>query len=374
MKRYLLSGLLVLSAFLFISWGFVGHKAVATIAENHLTSRTKEAIRSILGDMTIADIASWADGVRNQPRYAITPYWHYLNQPTGLTRKDFENNVYKQNPNNIYAALLKSESVLQNPAATTEQKKLALMFVVHLVGDIHQPMQISRKEDRGGNTIIVKFEDSWQNNLHEVWDNKLIQRWDVPFDQMVTECDTASARQIKKWQDDRPMDWLWESYVISSRLYKEAAINNKLSNNYYAENIPIVKQRLEMAGVRLAGVLNAVFANNAGGSVSNSAIPNVTSKLVEKNIGKEVSVTGTVYDGRFIESNHMTVLYIGNQYPHQDFDVVIQATDRAKFGEAPELEMKGKTIKVTGFVTLYRSSPQIMITNKNQLEVVDAPN
>ena len=79
---------------------------------------------------------------------------------------------------------------------------------------------------------------------------------------MVKAYDTVSSEKIKTWQSDIPMQWLWESYQISAKLYTEIKINKKLDEDYFNKHIGIVHQRLEMAAIRLAGVLNAGLNNH----------------------------------------------------------------------------------------------------------------
>lgn len=257
--------LTVLSALVLISWGFVGHKTVATIAENHLTPQAKGAITALLGDQSIADIASWADHLSNDPEYKETGPWHYINLGLGYNHDQFVKAVLAQGENNVYAAILKSEADLKSTETTKEQKIAALKFLVHFVGDCHQPMHVSRAEDKGGNTIQVLFERN-PMNLHSLWDTGLINREGLTFDQMAKDYDTATPAQIKQWQSDAPMRWLWESYQCSTKIYAEVEKNTMLGDDYYKENIPVVRQRIEMGGIRLAGVLNSLFKNGVQAS------------------------------------------------------------------------------------------------------------
>jgi hypothetical protein len=96
-----------------------------------------------------------------------------LNLPLGLNHEQFADAVAKQPGDNVYTAILKAEDNLKDQTLTAEQKKDALKFLIYLIGDAHQPMHISRKEDKGGNTIQVRFDDKG-TNLHSLWDGKLI--------------------------------------------------------------------------------------------------------------------------------------------------------------------------------------------------------
>lgn len=251
--------MLIGSAFLFGSWGFFGHKTVATIAENHLTPEAKTAIKVLLGTESLVDVASWADEVRNQPEYKSTAGWHFVNLPVGLSRSQFKDSIQAIKNENLLTALALNESIIRDSAATKAQKTVALKFIVHLVGDAHQPMHVSRAEDKGGNTIQVQF-DGKGTNLHSLWDSRLLDHQGLSILQL-SEKDNVGKSKIRKWQRATPIDWLFESYKISSKLYEEVAQNNKLDEAYYQSHIGIVNKRMEIGGIRLAGELNELFKN-----------------------------------------------------------------------------------------------------------------
>jgi len=259
MKRITIAFALIGIAVLFSSWGFFGHKTVATIAEKHLSDEARQAVNELLGNETLADVASWADEVRNQPEYKNTAGWHFINLPLGLNRRKFKDSIEKLKNENLLTALALNESVIKNPNATKDQKRIALKFIVHLVGDAHQPMHVSRAEDKGGNTIQVQF-DGKGTNLHSLWDSRLLDHQGLSITQLVAKDDVGKFR-IRKWQRATPVDWLFESYKISSKLYQEVEMNNKLDEAYYQSHIKIANKRIEMGGIRLAGVLNELFRN-----------------------------------------------------------------------------------------------------------------
>jgi hypothetical protein len=373
MKKSLSLPLLTGLAFALISWGSVGHKTIATIAENHLTPNAKGAIKALLGNESIADVSSWADQVRNQPEYKQTGPWHYVNVPLGMNNEQFSTAVKAQGVNNVYGALMKCENDLKSATTTYTQKAEALKFIIHFVGDAHQPMHVSRTEDKGGNTIPVKFDGNGMN-LHSLWDSGLIDKEGKPFDRMAKDYDTATPAEIKKWQSEPMMQWLWESYKISTKIYADVEKGNKLDDAYYKENMPIVQQRIEMAGIRLAGVLNTLFSSYTPPVNADITVPadakfiQVASKDIAKHIGDNVTTTGILVSGRVIESNGMMLLNIGGEYPNQDFTIVINKEDRAKFGN-PEIDLKGKGIIVHGKVVDYKGKPEIVVSDPAYLQV-----
>lgn len=96
--------------------------------------------------------------------------------------------------------------------------------------------------------------------MHGLWDSGLINKEGKTYDEMAKDYDTVTSMQIKKWQSDAPMQWIFESYEAAGKIYADFdQSGNKLGDEYYKENIPVVHQRIEMAGIRLAGVLNSIF-------------------------------------------------------------------------------------------------------------------
>jgi len=121
-------------------------------------------------------------------------------------------------------------------------------------------MHISRKEDKGGNTIQVQF-DGKGTNLHALWDSKLIDHEGLSEADIAKTYDTATPAQIKQWQSDSPMEWIWESYQISSELYAQVKPGEDINDAYYQKYIPVIRKRIDQAGIRLAGELNKLFNN-----------------------------------------------------------------------------------------------------------------
>jgi S1/P1 Nuclease len=378
----LLFGLFVVSVVL-ISWGVTGHRAIGRLAENHLSPQAKAGIQELLGSASLADVSTWADEVRNLPEYRPTGAWHYLNLPLGLSFTDFEKQVKGMTEENVYSALLKEEQALSDKATPREKKVEALKFIVHFVGDLHQPMHISRSEDKGGNTIQVNYDGSG-TNLHSLWDSKLIDHLGLTYDLLAEKCDHNSAAQVKQWQSDPLIRWIWESYVVSSTLYGEidAMKGRALDDSYYQAHIGIIQQRIAQAGIRLAGVLNEIFKNGpmygtgyiapAGSGAGAPAVGRINAppdgaaaggapKTIEladaaKHINEYVTLSAKIYGYKTLES--MTLVNMGAAYPDQLLTVVLR-------GDAKEAYkgLDGQTVTVTGKLVNYKDKPEIVITD-----------
>jgi hypothetical protein len=352
------------------SWGFKGHRAVATIAQKHLTSNTAYLVSAYLKGESMAEVSTWADENRSKE----TAPWHFLNLPLGLSHQQFVDAVSKQGNDNVYTAILKAEACLKDNKLSANQKNEALKYLIHLVGDAHQPMHISRKEDKGGNTIQVRFEDKG-TNLHSLLDSKLIDHERIGEDAIPAKYDVATPAQIKQWQSDSPMEWIWESYQISSQLYQETKSGQSINEAYYQKYISIVHQRIAQAGIRLAGELNKLL-NNAQLPQGMTAItvPTPAEKAVavkpveialadiKSATGKAVIVKGKVFSARDIGS--MVLVNLGAAYPDQLLTVALK-------GKAKELapQLTDKTITVEGTVIDYKGKPEIIVSESQKITI-----
>ncbi|HEY4337774.1 MAG TPA: S1/P1 nuclease [Puia sp.] len=367
---------IVFLAVVLLSWGAVGHHAIGTIAERHLTPAAQAAVRELLGTESLADIASWADDVRPTPAYRATEPWHYINEPSGLSFSEFERDVEGGDRMNVYKALLAQEKVATDTKTTKQQKTEALKFIVHFVGDMHQPMHVSHAEDKGGNTIQVNFEGKG-TNLHSLWDSKLIDRFASNYQELASKVDHATPVQISQWQKDAPIKWAWESYEISSRLYAEvdAMKSRTIDDAYYQAHIGIVEQRLEQAGIRLAGVLNTLFAHGlvasvaggepvaaaaSSGATSSGAAVKIDVKDAAAHVDENVVITAKVYGYKALDG--MTLVNLGGAYPNQLMTVVLR---NEATGLAAEID--GAVIRVTGKIEMYKGKPEIIVRDPKMI-------
>lgn len=244
--------------FMLVSWGVVGHRAIGQIAENHLTNKAKLAVKDLLGSESLAMVSTYPDEIRSYKQYAYTAPWHYVNVAHGLTAAQFETELTSMDKPNIYKAIHNCINDLKDPAKTKAEKVFALKFLVHLVGDLHQPMHTGRSEDSGGNGIKIKLMRK-DSNLHGLWDSGLIDYAGMTYKELATTCDAVSKEEAKNWQKDNVAKWAFESYEMSQELYAEAAKNPEFDYDYYPKHADFIKKRLAQAGIRLAGVLNEIY-------------------------------------------------------------------------------------------------------------------
>ena len=265
--RFICGLLLVTTSMQVFPWGQNGHRIVGQIANEHLTKKTQQALLPLLGGDLLPEVGTWADEMRSDPAEFWQKHssrWHYINV---TTPEDFDAAHYhtpqtKEEVKDIYGGILRCIDALKDKNTPLAERQFYLRFLVHLVGDIHQPMHTGRAEDRGGNAIAVKFFGE-RTNLHALWDTELLESKNLSFTEFSAFINTRDKTLIATYLNSSPADWLQESMALSATLYQDAEpINNKpaeFSYGYIYQQLPVAEQRLLLAGIRLAGLLNSIF-------------------------------------------------------------------------------------------------------------------
>jgi hypothetical protein len=241
------------------AWGVEGHRAIGIIAENHLSEKARRQVALLLGSQSLAMVSTLPDEMRYLPEFKETAPWHYVNTAMGLAHAPYLAAVKAQVEPNAYNALLLKVREMKDPTKSVAQRAEALIFVVHIVGDMHQPMHTGRAEDKGGNDIKMTYRGK-DTNLHSLWDSGLLDYQGLTYTEMGQQYSPVPASLVKTWQATAdPAEWLFESYTVAGQLYAEAAQNPNPDYRYYPAHAEIVKQRIQQAGMRLAAVLNEAF-------------------------------------------------------------------------------------------------------------------
>lgn len=251
-KLTTLSFLLVLPLFA-LCWGVNGHRAVGMIAEENLSRKAMKRLNKILEGNSLAEVSNWMDDIKSDDAYDHTHDWHWVTIPTGE-----EYSSTDLNPNgDIIAKTLEIIAGLKSGNLSPQTEIEYLKYLVHLVGDIHQPLHVGGGDDAGGNRVEVKwFGDS--SNLHRVWDSEMIESKNLSFTELVAFIDKPDKTQIAAWQKANVIDWAKESVSLRNQVYSLPEDNN-LRYEYLYQNFDTVKSRISQAGVRLAGILNEIY-------------------------------------------------------------------------------------------------------------------
>jgi hypothetical protein len=253
MKKYLIpTTLLILIAFTSFGWGPTGHRATGWIAEKHLGKKAKKELERILGGQSLAIASTWMDDIRSDSTYDYTSDWHWVTIREGQTYQQSEKNP----KGDIIQTIERIVGALKSKKLNEKEEVEHLKMLIHLIGDIHQPLHVGTGNDRGGNDIKVTWFRT-ESNLHHVWDSDMIDGTKLSFTELAESLDKPSESQLQTWQKSTVYDWATESMSYRDQVYDYG--HGKLGYLYSYKYYHIVRHRLLQAGVRLAGVLNEIY-------------------------------------------------------------------------------------------------------------------
>jgi hypothetical protein len=252
MKLFLLLLCFSLYSYNSLGWGQTGHRAMGVIAEKYLSKKAKKAIKRILAGESLAMASTWMDEVRSDSSYNYTTDWHWVTIPDGQSYEQSEKNP----KGDVIATIERIILALKSKKLSSIQEAEHLKMLVHLVGDIHQPLHVGRGEDRGGNSIKIMWFRS-ESNLHRVWDSEMIEEKGLSYTELATWIGSPDAITLAAWGKAGVRDWAMESVSYRTQVYDYG--NGKIGYEYSYKYFNIVKLRLQQSGVRLAAVLNEIY-------------------------------------------------------------------------------------------------------------------
>lgn len=262
------------------AWYDYGHMVIAQIAYNNLTDSTKTQVNNLLQELGTADPdytdfirgATWMDGIKSTGLQYFNDY-HFIDQPyvigdvPSVPAEEF----------NVVWAINQSKSTMTDPKASVFAKALALRFLIHTVGDVHQPLHATSlfstqfpEGDRGGNEFKLKQESRKDpENLHALWDSAVAYLPDLRVAQVTDMAQIADAARLlvrtvtvdkAKVAVANPADWAQESLEVArSTVYAGINPGEKPSAEYITKGQAQAEERLVLAGLRLANMLNTLF-------------------------------------------------------------------------------------------------------------------
>lgn len=246
-----------------VAWGQTGHRVIARIAQDYLTPQAAAMYQTLLPTEGLPEISTYADEMRSDPDeywQKTTPPWHYVTIPHGQ-HYDQVGAPPQGDAISAYHAYRATFLDLTQPLALRIR---ALKMIVHIVGDLHQPLHAGNGTDRGGNDVKVEY--FWApSNLHRVWDSGMIDGKKLSYTEWHQWLAVKiTSAQAARWQaETSPIAWAHEGQRLHAGLYPPKADKIKLNYRYQYVHMPTVKRRLQMGGVRTAAVLNALFAELA---------------------------------------------------------------------------------------------------------------
>lgn len=237
-------------------WGRTGHFITGQVAEKYLSPEAKAALERLLGETSLAVATVWMDEVRSREEYRYTADWHWVTVPDGQTYAEAE-----KNPNgDVIWALEDHIEKLKQGGLSEDEEREALRFVIHTVGDMHQPLHVGTGTDRGGNDVAVEWRGR-ESNLHRVWDTDMIESWNMTSTEMTEVINFITEETRQEWLSGGVRDWAAESVSYRENVY-DIPEDAQLGWEYRNRSFHIVEKRLLQAGVRMAGLLNDIYGQS----------------------------------------------------------------------------------------------------------------
>ena len=244
-----------------LAWGPHGHQVVAEVAARELNPTARAEVERLLGDRAenaMREASTWADELRSDEAWRHTGSWHYLN----FERGDCHYSARKVCPSGdcVVGAIQREARVLADRKATALRRAQALRFVIHFVGDVHQPLHAGYRDDRGGNDFQVRNRREG-DNLHGFWDQDLLRAARGELKVMVHANDLTQLSSPEgdwHWGESAPVAWAEASCEIVQRDDFYPA-RGRITPDYIARFSPVADAQLEAAGHRLGALLNTLL-------------------------------------------------------------------------------------------------------------------
>jgi hypothetical protein len=247
------------------AWGPRGHRIAARIAQTHLSEATKLQIETLLGSDNLAAVSTWADEIRKQR--PETAGWHFVDIPlnaSGFSEERDCNRPEKKHKvlaehNCVVDRIVLFEQILKNSNASLQDRIEALKFLVHLVADVHQPMHAIGDAHAGNDIHITECGRTQCGdrpcNLHFLWDSDLIEHTRRSEKKWVAHLEYLISREhLQRRANGNPEAWANESFHLAQKVWLNDG--SSVDDSYYTANIGALDNRLALAGLRLAALLN----------------------------------------------------------------------------------------------------------------------
>jgi len=244
-------------------WGEEGHRIAARIADDLLTDQTRARVRFLLHGNSLESVSVFADHYRLLD--TNTAPWHFVDIPVSAQRYDPVRDC-REHHGCVVEALEHFKTVLADSHNSVSNRAFALMFVVHLVGDLHQPLHCADNDDRGGNEVKVTLFGETNSpsgglwNLHAVWDVGLIEHRGLGEVQYARRLSAGQSREtIAAMQAGTTIEWALQSHSNAVHFAYQIPANHELGATYFRKVRPVLDDSLLKGGLRLARVLNEML-------------------------------------------------------------------------------------------------------------------
>jgi hypothetical protein len=236
------------------AFGADGHRIAGLLAAPLLCERATQEIAALVGsNRSLEDLGYWADTIRDDPAWRHSSPWHYINVPDDGALRAIEHPP----EGDVLWAIDHFSRVLADGAQPEAARAVALQFLIHFIVDVHQPLHVGRAEDRGGNTISVRYGRT-TTDLHAFWDGGAIARRELAPERYARRLEPMLATLAGEGDAD-PVVWAEESLALRSLVYGFDAATGELDRRYLDAAESTVERRVAQAALRLAGTLNRIY-------------------------------------------------------------------------------------------------------------------
>ena len=275
--------ILLLLPALLPAWGANGHRIVAKICYDNLSEAARSRVDEALGDNYLEQVSTWPDYIRAESGWDFASPWHYMTvQPDQDVAAVATETAADPAIFDVREAIYLMSEVLRGGEAARRQLQdlmdknrveplagsldaTALAFLIHFVGDVHQPMHVGKNRDLGGNKITVLYFGE-RYNLHSVWDTRIIEQERLSYTEFARFVEKHTRPRREEWMTSEPEDWMTESILLRERIYNTLYDDTDRDSglpsfgyDYQHDFLPIVEERLGAAGYRAAALLNGIY-------------------------------------------------------------------------------------------------------------------
>jgi S1/P1 Nuclease len=366
-KPYKIRGTVLLILFFSITswqakaWGPEGHAIVGRLAMRFVKADVRQNILNLLGNMPVDTATNWMDIVKSNADYDFMRSWHYID----FAREQAY--TVTNNDNIINRLILTYNELTHKKILCTEQIRTDLLVLLHLMGDLHMPLHTGYEDDLGGNKIMVQYDTLKTHNLHLFWDVDIIR---------LTKISDVDCLQLlnKSFSDMvKTVDftgWMQDSRSLLPLVYNFPGTT--LNKNYLDASRAIVVKQLLKASLRLAFILNKLFASSAAmvdfKAISAKYKNGIDAGDAINNVGKEVTICARVYSIRATAA--ITQVSVGAAYPNNPLTIIIFGKNYINFPMPIEDMLKDKNICIKGKIELYKGKPQIIVEKQEDITIL----
>jgi hypothetical protein len=343
------------------AWGPEGHKMVVDVAMQFLKPDVKNNVLAILDTMSTNTAGNWMDIMRSNSDYDFMKPWHYIDFPA-------EQEYQPSTDENIVNRLIITFNELRHKRVLcSQQVKTDMLILMHLLGDLHQPLHTGYDDDLGGNKVAIQY-DTLKTNLHHFWDDDIIRIANISLQ----DCMNLYQSNNKADTIDgiHPALWMKETRSNLKQVYNKNGF--MLTDAYVKKGAEIIKRQILVAGLRLAAMLNKLFYDEAPvidmKAEAAKYKDGIDAKDAVKYIGKKVTACGRVFGIK--STDKVTFMNVGDKYPNSPLTVVIFEKDKGKFQPSIEELFADKNICIKGEVVEYKGKAEIIVAKPEDIIVL----